>query len=101
MSTSTIVVVLLLRAGTVSPGTHDPFDGVTYPEHVSVRGRADTTPVPSNDVVYPSVHAAFDKQGPAGPGVDVVSDRGIYGQPAPPEPPRRATLATASRPRAR
>lgn len=79
MTFTTLVVQTLLLAGTVPPGVYDPHDGVTYPEHVTLRGRPDPTPIPSNDVAYPAVHVSFVKSGPPGPGVDVETDRNVYG----------------------
>lgn len=77
MSVAMIAIGVVMLASTPHEG--EVFDGVSYPAHASSAGRADTRPIESNDVTYPEVHAAFDKEGPPGPGVDIITDRNIYG----------------------
>ncbi len=51
---------------------------IPHPPHTWFAGRADTTPIESNDVELPDTHASFQKSGPPGPGVDDSSDSWIY-----------------------
>ena len=79
MKFSFIAIGLVVLAAAPKQPEFEIFDGVAYPVHATSAGRADHTPVESIDVTYPDVHAAFDKDGPPGPGVDIVTDRNVYG----------------------
>ena len=79
MPVACLFAVLVLQSPQ-STTTFETNDGFTYPEHTSSSGRADTVPIESNDVTYPDVHASFVKSGPPGPGVEIESDRNVYGQ---------------------
>ena len=74
-----IIAIGLVVFTTMRPHPElETFDGVAYPVHATSAGRPDHTPVESNDVTYPDVHAAFGKDGPPGPGVDIETDRNVY-----------------------
>lgn len=79
MPVACLFAVLVMQSPR-STTTFETNDGFTYPQHTSSSGRADTVPIESKDVTYPDVRASFVKSGPPGPGVEIESDRNVYGQ---------------------
>lgn len=79
------MTMLVLIAGSlwitaaVPPGAFDPSEGVAYPRHVTIRGRADPVPIRVPDLRNQPVHASLVKSGPPGPGVEIETDRFVYG----------------------